>query len=406
MRIGFVSTWLERGATYVTKTYISLLEEKHDIFVYARGGEVFEKGNPKFDEEYVTWGLRLGSTNIDWKHFSNWIKRNKLDIILFNEQKEIINVLKTKLYFPSVKIGAYIDYYTEETVSDFKIYDFLLCNTKRHYSVFEWHEGAYYIPWGTNINVFNYDNKDLNSNEVVFFHSVGMSPRKGTDILVKSFIKSELYKNNSKLIIHSQINIDYIIDKEQAEKYNIEIIIKEVPAPGLYYTGDIYVYPTTLDGLGLTIYEALASGLPVITTDCAPMNEVINEENGRLVQVDLYRSRKDGYYWPLSHVNEESLIKAMKFYVDESSKLDYFKEKARIYAKEKLNIEDRKMQVLEIFENTPLMDFDFAEINLLITKCKRKKRDLGYRVLLEAMLPNVIKHFIRERLEVRRSRGK
>jgi len=53
----------------------------------------------------------------------------------------------------------------------------------------------------------------------------------------------------------------------------------------LYYLGDVYVYPTTLDGLGLTVYEALASGLPVIATDVAPMNEIITEDNGKLVKV-------------------------------------------------------------------------------------------------------------------------
>jgi len=31
MRIGFVSTWFERGAAYVTKSYIDTLKEKNEI---------------------------------------------------------------------------------------------------------------------------------------------------------------------------------------------------------------------------------------------------------------------------------------------------------------------------------------------------------------------------------------
>jgi hypothetical protein len=42
MNIGFVSTWFERGAAYVTKQYIDAVKERNNIFVYARGGK--EKG--------------------------------------------------------------------------------------------------------------------------------------------------------------------------------------------------------------------------------------------------------------------------------------------------------------------------------------------------------------------------
>ena len=66
----------------------------------------------------------------------------------------------------------------------------------------------------------------------------------------------------------------------------IEFIEKTVSAPGLYFRGDVYLYPTRLEGIGLTICEALASGLPVITTNDAPMNEfVIDGETGYLVDV-------------------------------------------------------------------------------------------------------------------------
>ncbi len=38
MNIGFVSTWFERGAAYVTKQYIDAVKERNYVFVYARGG--------------------------------------------------------------------------------------------------------------------------------------------------------------------------------------------------------------------------------------------------------------------------------------------------------------------------------------------------------------------------------
>jgi len=159
-------------------------------------------------------------------------------------------------------------------------------------------------------------------------------------LLRESFIKE------CQLIIHTQIDISNLISKDDALKFNIEIINKEVPHPGLYYLGDVYVYPTTLDGLGLTVYEALASGLPVIATDVAPMNEIITEDNGKLVKVSSFRCRKDAYYWPQAFVDEDALIAAMQFYVENRDKIDFYRSQARKYAEEKLNIFDRRDEVL------------------------------------------------------------
>ena len=35
---------------------------------------------------------------------------------------------------------------------------------------------------------------------------------------------------------------------------------------GLFSTGDVYVYPTIKEGVGLTITEAMCTGMPVVTT--------------------------------------------------------------------------------------------------------------------------------------------
>lgn len=400
MNIGFVSTWLERGATHVTKMYMTLLNE-HDLHVYARGGEKLVKED-KSNSHSITYGLRLGSTNIDWKHFEKWIKNHDLDLIFFNEQTDMLAVLKVKKFFPEIKIGAYIDYYTEETVKEFEIYDFLICNTKRHYSVFKWHKGAHYIPWGTDTEV--YKKVDINrSEEITFFHSMGMSSRKGTAILVESFIDGELYKCNGKLVIHTQVNIDHIINEEKASKYNIEIIVKEVKAPGLYSMGDVYVYPTTLDGLGLTIYEALSSGLPVITTDSPPMNEIVTNMNGKLVKVDELRSRKDGYYWPLSIVNKESLINAMKFYCENKVNIEKYKNDARNYAEANLNIKDRKKAVQKVFEESQVeIKVDSKKIEKIIKKEEAKKKNNNIRKVVEIITPNFLKHVLRSKVEEKR----
>src|SRR5690606_37396238 len=103
-----------------------------------------------------------------------------------------------------------------------------ICNTKRHYSVFKNHPQAYYIPWGVNIELFK-PKHDLSRpgivrKEIIFFHSVGMSLRKGTSNLIQTFISGELYKK-AKLVIHSQLDFEdtFGYSKKELKSYNIEL---------------------------------------------------------------------------------------------------------------------------------------------------------------------------------------
>jgi 1,2-diacylglycerol 3-alpha-glucosyltransferase len=340
MNIGIVTTWFERGAAYVSRAYRDTLETGHNVFIYARAGEKFSRGDPGWDDDTVTWGKSVPAgivTFIDWKDFSSWVKRNQIECLIFNEQHswEILWNLREKL---DVAIGSYVDYYTQVTIPFFNIYDFLLCNTRRHYQVFKNHPQATYIPWGTDIDLFKPVLKEHHSDELVIFHSCGLSPdRKGTGLLVKAFAQVQ---GNVRLVLHTQTPLkDFppLLD-EISRDARIEVIEAEVGAPGLYHLGDVYAYPSVLEGIGLTIAEALACGLPVVTTDEPPMNEFVEHGiNGRLAAVERRQERKDGYYWLESIPSIEALVDALQFYVDHKTDMVDFQRKARLYAEEHLD---------------------------------------------------------------------
>jgi len=93
-----------------------------------------------------------------------------------------------------------------------------------------------------------------------------------------------------------------------------------------------------LDGIGLTVPEALACGLPVVTVDTPPMNEFVKHGvNGRLVTPFEYRSRADGYYWPEAHCRVEDVARQMQHYVEHADALGEHRRKARLYAEEHLD---------------------------------------------------------------------
>jgi glycosyltransferase involved in cell wall biosynthesis len=318
------------------------LSASHSVFIYARGGEHYAKGDPLWDFDRVTWGKRVTGKPwdyVDWRDFQAWVKANQIEAVIFNEQQswEIVIKILTKLHIP---IGSYIDYYTEKTVPFFSLYDFLLCNTQRHHGVFRSHPHAYYIPWGTDIETFRPTSRDSDGT-VTFFHSGGMGGinlRKGTDILVKAF---QRVQGAARLLVHSQVPL-VRYGQEVAQLVNqdkrIDFIEATVPTPGLYHLGDVYVYPSRLEGIGLSIAEALACGLPVITTDAAPMNEfVLHNVNGKLVRVDRTEKREDNYYWPQTICSESALAEAMQSFVDHPEALQGFKTRTRQHAEMHLN---------------------------------------------------------------------
>ena len=313
--LGIVSTWFERGATHVSLAYKQALESSYDIRVYARSGDEFPHNDPKWNKPYVHWGEFVPGapkTFIDWSDFSKWMSSEKIEILLFNEQQSWDVILKLREMKDRPLIGAYIDYYTDDTTPFFELYDFLLCNTQRHFSVFKDHPGAIYVPWGVNLSL--YPEKETEERPFTFFHSLGYNPeRKGTDLLVSAF--SHIDNPNVRLLLHAQrplsdfSHLQDIIEKDD----RISWINEEVGPPGLYHLGDVYVYPSRLDGIGLSLPEALASGLPSIVPNEAPMNEFVEEEtSGWLVDVAKYWKRDDGYYWEMCECDPADLQRKME----------------------------------------------------------------------------------------------
>ncbi len=336
--IGIVTTWFPKGAGYVTKQFFKVLETHFNVVIYARGGETAAKKDPDWDFPWVTWAeKRFGEsmTGIDPEHFFQWVKRKNIKLVIFNEQNDF-NILyeckKNKL-----PILAYIDYYKKDNIEKFKVYDGLICNTERHYSVFKDFTNTIYIPWGTDIGLFKQSEQKKKYKKVKYFHNagyLGVNKRKGTKELLDAF--RAIKDRNKRLIIHTQVSLAglgarYFFYALFSPK--VKIIRKDIY--GLFHLGDVYVYPTKHEGIGLTICEALASGTPVITTNSAPMNEFVTEDyNGKLINVVGYVPRSDNNYWDEAIISVEDLQKKMEYFLKNRDKINIYKKNARKYVEE------------------------------------------------------------------------
>jgi glycosyltransferase involved in cell wall biosynthesis len=354
-RIGIVTTWFDRGGGYVARQYLSALDSVHDVFIYARGGDHDSTRESFWNLPRVTRAPQDSipiTTWVDRSHFVAWLETNRIEIVLFNEQH----------WWPPVQwcndLGvltcAYVDYYTPRTVPLFSLYDILICNTKRHQSVFRWHPNCYYVPWGTETDIFRPGSAHLaDAGFITFFHSAGLSPqRKGTDFVLRAFSK---IVGPARLVLHTQLDLDRAMPHLRGmmsgltREERLRVITRTVSAPGLYHLGDVYVYPSRLDGIGLSVPEALACGLPVITCDHPPMNEFVDSSNGRLVPVQRLYPRRDGYYWEQCEIDESMLWREMQYFVDDAARVIEMKKAARVSAEEKLDWKHNSAGLSEIF---------------------------------------------------------
>lgn len=339
-RVGIISTWFPSGAGYVSRQYKELLDRDFEVFVYARGGHN-EKNNLDWDGPNVTWAPSHSEiTGIYWNHFKKWIDLNGIEILFFNEQRYWPTVIESKKY--GIKIGAYVDYYTQDTVPFFDVYDFLICNTRRHYSVFSWHKSCFYVPWGVSEKRWPISNCQSHR-EVHFMISAGWDgaysaktewmDRRGTGRTLKAF---RSVVGDCKLLVYSQVQLDKCPEDWRNiinEDDRIDFIFGTFE-PFPFHEADVYLYPSRLDGIGLTLPEAICAGLAVVTTNSAPMNEFVTDNyNGFLIDVERQVSRPDGYYWPESIISENHLSSIIQIYVDNKSILNNHQKASFDYSK-------------------------------------------------------------------------
>jgi glycosyltransferase involved in cell wall biosynthesis len=135
-------------------------------------------------------------------------------------------------------------------------------------------------------NVVNTDRFSLNreGSDTIRIGVVGnLTPPKGIDILIDAVAKIK-NKNTTLQIVGDGLEMDNL--KQLAKERGIEnrcIFRGHIPPDNIgefYKTTDIFVLPSKHETFGVVLVEAIASGIPVITTLCGEPENIVTPEIG------------------------------------------------------------------------------------------------------------------------------
>ena len=143
------------------------------------------------------------------------------------------------------------------------------------------------------------------ANKTVLLFTGNLIRRKGSDLLPK---------------IMSSLGPDYLLLLTSGMRGTRPLPIQNcinlgsVPGdqlPEIYNLCDLLLFPTRLEGFGLSVAEAMACAKPVVSTDCTALPElVINGENGFLCTMDAVNVFVKKIQWLRQHPEEMAAMGA------------------------------------------------------------------------------------------------
>ncbi len=140
---------------------------------------------------------------------------------------------------------------------------------------------------------------------------------KGIDVLLESIrtLNREGYKSKLKFYVvgkgplYEKFTFEYQFENVEYVGFASEERLKE-----LYETCDLFVFPTLFEGMPTVVLEAMVHGLPVIVSDTGATAELVNSQNGFLIDAGDKRAFKAAIqaYYQLSTDDKRKMSEASR----------------------------------------------------------------------------------------------
>ncbi len=120
---------------------------------------------------------------------------------------------------------------------------------------------------------------------------------KGIDVLMEAVggLNNEGYKNRLTFnIVGKGPLYEEYIKKYQYPNVNFLGFADDDKLAELYRTNDLFVFPTLFEGMPTVVLEAMATGMPVVVSDTGATRELVDNQNGFLIERGNFRALKWG----------------------------------------------------------------------------------------------------------------
>ena len=292
MRVGVSSYWFNRGQGVVGRQLRSALESLgHETFVLARPTRDTNI-RPSFVDDEGVWdqgGVTVASDYvIPVEEMLAWGRDNSLDVALFDQNYQFDEIaalreagVRTYGRFVWEHFGA--EHVEQARRAFTSVYSVTACEAERYR---ELGLETPRVPWGIHPELIRDPVESEGEGVRLFFPGGFMSKRKPLAETLKAFRKAK--GPELRLVVKAQVERGVDDVRGAARKDGrIEVIAADLPTDEhlrLFASADACLAPSRWEGLGLHLFEATALGLPILTNDNPPMNEVVQDgRNGLLV---------------------------------------------------------------------------------------------------------------------------
>jgi glycosyltransferase involved in cell wall biosynthesis len=122
---------------------------------------------------------------------------------------------------------------------------------------------------------------DLHENFILYLGTI--EPRKNLPVLIRAFRQLVDSGSKHKLVLVGKYGwmykevLDLVDDLDLENMVRFTGYIPQEELPLVYNLASLFVYPTKYEGFGLPALEAMACGVPVITTKIASLPEIVGD---------------------------------------------------------------------------------------------------------------------------------
>ena len=316
MRIGLVTMWANRGQGIVAKQVREILDAAgHETFVLARPVQSISPLPNRIDvrPEWQEPGVTVASANaIPVLEYLDWAAGTGIEVMLADQNTQFGEIAAVRASGVRT-IGRFVwERFGEKQVDGALdafdlIYSVTRAEQARYRSLFGIE--APYVRYGIHPSLMDRSAPKRKGPTTFIFHGGLQGARKPIASTVEAFKRVD--RSDIRLIIKSQAVKGVSEEVSILDDDRIEHVVEDMPFDDyvdFYSSCHVCLTPTRWEGLGVWLYESLGFGMPVISTDIAPVNEVIHHGvNGLLARAIEVGQKKRGvpsYDPDIGHLSE------------------------------------------------------------------------------------------------------